>query len=327
MNINTDMNINININHTKNLLAFSGGVDSSALFFILLENNISFDIAIVDYNQRKQSKEEVIYATQLAHKYNKKCYISTYPDELKFSEKSARDYRHNFFKEIILDNGYQSLITAHQLNDKLEWFLMQLTKGAGVVELVDGMKKSYFNDYWILKPLLDYSKDNLLDYLKQNNIKCFIDDTNIDQKYKRNYFRHNFSDKLISKFQDGIKNSFNYLETDIDSLFKNVNITKEKEFSLYTFNGDKQIAIKIIDKELKQRGILITKKTRDEILNTNEIVISHKISVAIVDNKIYISPFVTNIKMSKQFKEKCRVSKIPKNIRSYLFKIGYNSFT
>ena len=63
----------LGIKNTKNLLAFSGGIDSTALFFMMQERNIPFDIAIVDYNQRIQSKDEIIYATQLAHKYKKKC--------------------------------------------------------------------------------------------------------------------------------------------------------------------------------------------------------------------------------------------------------------
>ena len=54
------------IKNQKNLLAFSAGIDSSALFFLLLEQNIPFDIAIVNYNQREQSKEEVSYAKELA---------------------------------------------------------------------------------------------------------------------------------------------------------------------------------------------------------------------------------------------------------------------
>ena len=52
----------------KNLLAFSGGIDSTALFFMLLEQNIDFDMAIVDYGIRAQSKDEVAYAKELAHK-------------------------------------------------------------------------------------------------------------------------------------------------------------------------------------------------------------------------------------------------------------------
>jgi tRNA(Ile)-lysidine synthase len=119
----------------KNLLAFSGGVDSSALFFMLYSQNIEFDIAIIDYNQRESSKEEVLYAKELALEYNKKCFIKTY-DDSRFSEKLARNFRYDFFESIIKEHAYQSLITAHQLNDQLEWFLMQLSKGAGLIELV-----------------------------------------------------------------------------------------------------------------------------------------------------------------------------------------------
>jgi len=310
---------NLKIETKKNLFAFSGGVDSSALFFLMLEQNIPFDIAIVDYNQREQSKDEVIYATQLAHKYNKKCFISTYPKNLKFAEKEARDFRHNFFDDIIKNNSYEALITAHQLNDKLEWFLMQLTKGAGVSELIGMKEVSYKNGYSILKPLLKYSKDELLEYLKKNNIRYFIDSSNQELKYKRNYFRHTFSEKLLSKYKNGISKSFDYLENDNNSLMQNIEEFNIKELTIYKYNNDINIAIRLIDKELKKRGIIISKATRDEIIDKKEVVISHKISVSIIKNYIYIAP-ICNETIDKKFKEIYRKNKIPKNIRAYIYK-------
>ncbi|MEA2018370.1 MAG: tRNA lysidine(34) synthetase TilS [Campylobacterota bacterium] len=311
--------ININIDTTNNLLAFSAGVDSTALFFLMVENNIPFDIAIVDYNQRVQSKDEVIYATQLAHKYDKKCFISAYPKEAKFSEKNARDFRHNFFDEIITESGnnYETLITAHQLNDKLEWFLMQLTKGAGLSELLGMEKINYKNGYKVLKPLLEYSKESLIKYLVTNNIKYFIDETNTDQKYKRNYFRHNFSDELLKKYEVGISNSFGYLKNDYESLFGDVKLKSYEKLNIYKFNGDLNIAIRIIDKDLKKRGIIISTATRDEIIDKKELVVSHKIAVSILEEKIFIAPYLDKI-MDKKFKEKCRVAKVPKNVRGYI---------
>jgi len=310
----------IDIKTTKNLLGFSAGIDSTALFFILLENNIPFDIAIVDYNQRKQSKEEVIYATQLAHKYEKKCFISTYPINNKFNEKDARDYRHNFFKEIINKNNYEALLTAHQLNDKLEWFLMQFTKGAGLPELIGMKKESYKDGYKVLKPLLSYTKRALQEYLDGQKIKYFIDETNYDEKYKRNYFRNNYSDKLLNEFESGIEKSFSYLEIDNNSLLANIEEFKIKELSIYEYNDDINIALRIIDKELKKRGVIISHATRDEIKEKKELVISHKIAVSISENKIYIAPTI-DLAMNKNFKEKCRKEKIPKNIRAYIFKL------
>ncbi|MEA3289244.1 MAG: tRNA lysidine(34) synthetase TilS [Campylobacterota bacterium] len=316
--------INIDIKTSKNLLAFSAGVDSTALFFILLENNIPFDIAIVDYNQRAQSKEEVIYATQLAHKYNKKCFIKQYDLE-KFSEKAARDFRYNFFEEIIKNESYEALITAHQLNDKLEWFLMQLTKGAGINELMGMDKVRYKNDYLILKPLLEYSKDDLTNYLKEHNIKYFIDETNSDEKYTRNFFRHNFSDKLLEKYQDGIKKSFEYIQTDRESLLSPVSEKRYEEFVVFTYNGDINIALNTIDKEIKKRGLIISKATRDEIKRQKQIVISNKISVALTSDKIFIAPYVKTT-MDKKFKERCRTNHIPANIRGYLSTLPHFQF-
>ena len=63
------------IKESKNLLAFSSGVDSTALFFLLFEKNIPFDIAIVNYNMRIQSLDEVTYAKHLASKYNKQIFL------------------------------------------------------------------------------------------------------------------------------------------------------------------------------------------------------------------------------------------------------------
>ena len=309
----------LNISTKKNLLAFSGGVDSTALFFLLLEQNIPFDIAIIDYNQRVQSKKEVEYAHYLAKKYNKICYTTIFSPDIKFSEKIARDYRYNFFENIIKNNSYEALLTAHQLNDKLEWFLMQFTKGAGLSELLSFQKETFKGDMFVLKPLLDYTKEQLLDYLKKNNIKYFIDKSNFDHKYKRNYFREVYSNKLLEQFSSGIKNSFDYLQNDLASLLIDTKEIKDHKLTIIEYNGDKNIAIRLVDKELKKRGFIISKATRDEILTQKEIVISSKIAISIKENKIFIAPYIQNIKMDKKFKEKCRVQKIPKNIRGYLY--------
>jgi len=305
------------ITTNNNLLAFSAGVDSSALFFILFEMDIKFDIAIVDYNLRDQSKDEVAYAKYLAKKYNKKIYLKTYNQDT-FSEKSARDFRYDFFDELIETNNYDSLITAHQLNDKLEWFLMQFSKGAGLIELIGLQEHSRRKDYNIYKPLLNTSKDELLEYLKLNNHKYFIDETNTQNIYKRNYFRNTFANKFLNEYKDGIKNSFNYLQNDIESLDILESEILLDELKIFTFkNNDMNLIIRYIDKELKQRGFIISSASRDEIIKQKNIIISNKIAISIVNNKVYISPYSNNI-MDKKFKEFCRVNKIPKNIRAYL---------
>ncbi|WP_323592691.1 tRNA lysidine(34) synthetase TilS [Aliarcobacter butzleri] len=308
------------IKESKNLLAFSAGVDSSALFFLLLKQNIPFDIAIVNYNVRVQSKDEVLYAKELALKYNKQIYIKDIKLESTSNfEKTARDIRYKFFEEIITQNSYEILITAHQLNDKLEWFLMQLTKGAGLVELIGFNEFEQKENYKVYKPLLEITKEELENFLKQENIKYFIDNSNFDEKYKRNYFRHNFSDKLLCEYTNGIKKSFKYLQDDINSL--NIEITPIKvfhELEIYQNQKDNNLNIRIIDNSLKKRGFLLSSAQREEILKQKEITISHKINISIKEDFIWICPNVSSI-MDKKFKENCRINKIPKNVRNYIY--------
>ncbi|WP_123377689.1 tRNA lysidine(34) synthetase TilS [Aliarcobacter butzleri] len=308
------------IKESKNLLAFSAGVDSSALFFLLLKQNIPFDIAIVNYNVRVQSKDEVLYAKELALKYNKQIYIKEVKLETTSNfEKMARDIRYKFFEEIIHENSYEILITAHQLNDKLEWFLMQLTKGAGLIELIGFNEFEQKENYKVYKPLLEITKEELENFLKQENIKYFIDNSNFDEKYKRNYFRHNFSDKLLNEYTNGIKKSFKYLQNDINSL--NIKIKPIKvfdELEIYQNQKDNNLNIRIIDNTLKKRGFLLSSAQRKEIIKQKEITISHQINISIKEDFIWICPNVSST-MNKKFKEICRINKIPKNVRNYIY--------
>ena len=309
------------IKNQKNLLAFSAGVDSTALFFLLLEQNIPFDIAIVDYNLRVQSKDEISYAKELALKYNKQIFIKDIKLENNSNfEKTARDIRYSFFEKIISENSYENLITAHQLNDKLEWFMMQLSKGAGLVELIGFNEFEEKENYKIYKPLLNITKDELENYLKTNHHKYFIDESNFDEKYKRNYFRHSFSNQFLENFSDGVKKSFDYLQNDLNSLNIQYKPIKQiKDLEIFLNQNDDNLNIRTIDLSLKRRGILLSSAQRNEILKQKKITISHKINISILEDYIWIAPNCSEI-MDKKFKELCRKNSIPRNMRSYIFK-------
>lgn len=315
------MNLNFSaIKNQKNLLAFSAGVDSSALFFLLLEQNIPFDIAIVNYNIREQSKEEVSYAKELATKYKKEIFIyEVNLDSSSNFEKKARDIRYSFFQNIISKYTYQNLITAHQLNDKLEWFMMQLSRGAGLVELIGFNEFEPKENYKIYKPLLNITKGELENYLKSGNHKYFVDKSNFDEKYKRNYFRHNFSNKFLEEFTAGVKKSFEYLQNDLESLnIQNNPVKKIEDLEIFLNQKDDNLNIRTIDLSLKRREILLTNAQRNEIIKQKEITISNKVNISILEDYIWIAP-ISKIIMEKKFKEICRINNIPKNIRAYIF--------
>jgi len=302
----------------RNLLAFSAGVDSSALFFLLIENNIKFDIAIVDYGVREESKKEVAHAKALAQQYNLKCHTAIAPHFSSHFEANARIFRYDFFERLIKAHGYDNLLTAHQLNDQLEWLLMRLTKGAGTSELLGLEPLSKRENYTVVRPLLEYSKEELLAYLKEHSYPYFTDTSNSDEKYERNRFRKQFSDPLLLKYKEGIKRSFAYLRRDKKVLESGYSLIYSYEklriIKLYRANAKSKAA----DTTLKTLGYLLSASQRQEIENKQSLVIGGAWAVELKDDLLYIAPYITT-KMPKKFKEVCRVAKIPSKIRPYLF--------
>ena len=302
----------------KNLLAFSAGSDSTALLFLLLENAIEFDIAIVDYGVRAESKEEVAYAQALAKKYNFTCHIFTAPKIEKNFEANARELRYRFFESLIKEHFYENLLTAHHLGDRLEWFLMQLCKGAGLYEL-SGMKAIQRGDgYTLLRPLLHLDKEELLEYLHREKIHYFNDESNRDFRYKRNEFRHNFAHPLLQKHLSGIKKSFEYLDEDVMHFIKDVAIHSCNALSFFKSSGCKRSDAIAIDRHLKSLGHMMSRDERALLGAEKSVVLGRKFVVAEVKEFIFIAPYRPLQGANKKFKEEMRLLKIDPKLRGYL---------
>lgn len=296
---------------SKNLLGFSGGVDSTALFWLLLDREIEFDIAIVDYKKREDSYKEVEFAKKIAKRFDKLCFAKEAIVGDSNFEHNARAIRYEFFRDIISKSGYQNLILAHQLNDRFEWFMMQFTKGCGVAESIGFKEIERVDNYNIVRPLFEISRDEIERFLGDK--EHYIDSSNKNLKYKRNYFRSSFCSKLVSEYSSGIRSSFRYFEKDIEEL----EFIKVED--LYIIKRDfKRGEIRAVDRALKRLGVLISSKSREEIERCDSCVISHKISVEKMEKFIFISPYI-KCKMPKEFKEKCRIYKLPSKIRGYIF--------
>ncbi len=305
----------------KNLLAFSAGVDSSALFFLLLEYQIAFDIAIVDYGLREQSQTEVAHAKALAATYGLRCHVATAPSFKSDFEANARAFRYRFFERLIKEHGYATLLTAHQLNDQLEWMLMRLCKGAGVSELVGLEPISQKDGYRLIRPLLHYSKAELLAYLERDNHPYFVDKSNQDEKYERNHFRKHFADPLIADYKEGIKRSFEYLRAEKTLLSRGYEVVaKHKSLRVVTLHNP-ALKAKAADMVLKELGYLLSAPQRQEIAKTQSLVIGGAWVVEAQNSLLFIAPYVS-ANMPKQFKEACRLHKIPPKVRPYLYQEG-----
>ena len=302
----------------KNLLAFSAGIDSSALFFLLIEHNIPFDMALVNYGTRANSDKEEAHALALAKQYDLTCHTIKAPRFTTQFETNARVFRYDFFEELIRKYGYDTLLTAHQLNDQLEWLLMRLSKGAGLSELIGLETVSQREGYRLVRPLLAYSKEELLSYLQTNDHPYFVDESNTDEQYERNRFRKQFSDPLMAKYKEGIRRSFGYLKedkADLESAFERIFSQKKlRVLRLHTPNAKAKAA----DLTLKELGYLLSAAQRREISKAQSLVIGGIWVVEQHGDLLYIAPYATTA-MPKDFKEQCRHLKIPLKIRPYLF--------
>lgn len=304
----------------KNLLAFSHGVDSTALFFLLTEANIDFDIAIVDYGMRDQSKDEVLHAKELAKKYKLTCHSYLAEKLTKNFEAKAREIRYTFFEELIQKHNYDNLLTAHHLGDRFEWMMMQFCKGAGCAELA-GMKEIQTkHNYTLIRPLLHLDKSELLVYLQKNKIKYFEDDSNTDEKYTRNKFRQNHTNPLLKEYLNGIKKSFEYLDEDSNFLIKDVKITQQRDFAYFYSTNEMRSDIYAIDKYLKSNSHMLSSNERELLKTAETVVVGRKFIVSWHTEMIFIVPYIKDDSaMTKEFKEKMRKLKIEPKLRNYFF--------
>lgn len=300
----------------KFLLGFSGGVDSSALFFLLLESKVEFDIAIVDYALREQSKDEVAYAQSLARKYHKLCHHTLSPKIKGNFEAQARAFRYEFFHSLVLEYCYDGVILAHQLDDRVEWMMMQFCKGAGLNTLLGSEFKSKYKGIEIFRPLLNVQKKELYAYCKKCQILFFEDESNKDDRYLRNDFRKHLQ-PLVAKYAQGMSKSLEYLSKEKAKLYPKKEMKTFLGIDFWQRGNDME-DMHQLDLNFKKRGYILSTKQKQEIIRCDfscEIV--HFV-IESTKSKIFLFP-KTEKKMNGEFRDFARRYRIPKRLRVHLF--------
>jgi tRNA(Ile)-lysidine synthase len=113
-------------------------------------------------------------------------------------EATAREGRYAIFASIMEEGD--CLLTAHHEDDQAETLLLQLLRGAGPRGLAAMPPSARFADGWHARPLLGYSRDELLDYAQQHNLSWIDDESNSDTRFDRNFLRHEIMPKLKTRF-------------------------------------------------------------------------------------------------------------------------------
>lgn len=199
----------------KIAVAVSGGADSLALTILLhdfcVENKIKLLAVTVDHKMRESSNSEALALNKFLTKKKISHQILEIDAEKipqKNIEATLRELRYSLLCGFCKKNKITDLFLGHHLGDVAENFLIRLFRGSGLDGLSTIAKTSKLNEINLVRPLLDFSKDDLKAFLKSKKIKWFEDKSNEDEKFLRNKIRkflESFPDQNL--IQKRIKNS------------------------------------------------------------------------------------------------------------------------
>jgi len=260
----------------KQLIGLSGGLDSIVLAHILKVLGLDIALAHVNFSLRgKESDKDEFFVMQWAQE-NNLALFRTKLDTIKESEDrkisiemAARDLRYDWFNSLLEKYEFDFITVAHHLNDNVETVLMNLSRGTGITGIT-GMKDISGN---IFRPLLPFSRKEILNYAQTNNLKWREDLSNLDTVYKRNKIRHElvplFEELNPSFLESFSKNIANFKQTELIQNEYMLNVSsdfwKEKDevIEIYIPELKKLTAFKTV---LRERLLPYNFKNIDDII-------------------------------------------------------------
>ena len=198
----------------KLLLATSGGIDSMVLVDLCSQSKLDFAIAHCNFQLRgEESDEDENFVRIQMGKLQVPIFIERF-DTKAFAEQQklsiqvvARNLRYEWFYSLLAHHNFDYILTAHHLDDSLETFLINFTRGSGI-EGLTGIPEQ--NDK-IVRPLLVFSRKEIEAYAVENQISWRDDSSNASDKYLRNKLRHEvipvlkeLNPSLLSSFENTV---------------------------------------------------------------------------------------------------------------------------
>ena len=192
------------------LLAVSGGIDSMVMLRLFQECQFNIGVAHANFQLRgSESAGDQEFVNAICDKdkvafFHRKFETERYAKENHLSiQMAARALRYAWFDEVLREQGYDYVATAHHLNDSIETVLLNFTRGTGL-EGLDGIASKNGK---IIRPLLFATRQEIENYASENSIEWREDRSNADNDYSRNFIRHKII-PLLKEVNPALENAF-----------------------------------------------------------------------------------------------------------------------
>lgn len=208
--------LKLNISNKKAVIACSCGVDSMALLHLALDalpkENII--VAHVNHGKRKESIDEQKYIEDFCKEHSITLEVLILPTKYDGNfQEWARTKRYLFFHEVAKKYGATHILLAHHANDNLETIIMRLMKSSSLKGYGGIEKYSLYNEVNIYRPLIYIPKEEIIKFVKNNNITYFEDSSNNSDDYTRNRIRHHIIPLMLEENPSLYSSIENYSKT------------------------------------------------------------------------------------------------------------------
>jgi tRNA(Ile)-lysidine synthetase-like protein len=189
--------------NTTIIVGLSGGPDSVCLLHLVLQQkkhqNLHIIAAHLDHEWQESSKIAVKLCQDICNRLDVPLVVKKL-SELKFEakwngsqEELGRKMRRFFFESVAHEYQADAIALAHHQQDQQETFFIRLLRGSSLTGLI-GIKE---NDGLYVRPILNWSKKEILQYLTDHNLAYYTDPTNVSDAYLRNRIRNHLIPTMI----------------------------------------------------------------------------------------------------------------------------------
>lgn len=289
------------------VIAVSGGPDSMALLNLLnvikKEKNIKIICAHVNHNLRKESKAE---AKMVKDYCKQKSIIYEYMEIKEYkgnTENYAREKRYEFFENLLKKYNSKYLFTAHHGDDLIETVIMRLIRSSSLKGYSAFSEITEKKDYKIYRPLITKTKEEIFNYVKNNNLPYAIDKTNDSDFFTRNRIRKYILPRLkeenknvhlkFLEFSKTLNETEKYLKKQTEKALSKIYIDKKIDINSFKKEDllvQKRIIHHILNETYKENITKIKDVHVNNILSTVKNSTSNS-KINLPDNKIFIKSY------------------------------------